>query len=373
MLIDLGAAADGRILVIDDEPANTILLDRLLKQFGFRSVTCLNDSRDALGVFLDVEPDVVLLDLHMPHLDGYAVLTGLRSWLPPDTYLPILVLTGDATRDAKRRALAAGATDFLTKPFDAAEVVLRVKNVIQTRGFHQQLQAQNAVLEERVRERTREVEESRLEMLERLGNAIESRDDVTHHHTMRVGDNTAALARDLGLPDGQIVALRRAAPLHDIGKIGVPDAILLKPGRFTPEEFEVMKTHTTVGARILANSTSEIVRLAETIAQTHHERWDGLGYHGLRGEAIPFESRIVSVADVFDALIHARPYKRAWPVVEAAAEIERQAGHQFDPRVVASFMRVLERGELSYDEAATLLTPPTGLTGLTGLGQGAGR
>lgn len=352
MRVDLGTAAGGRILAVDDEPVNTILLQRLLMQHGYGSVTCINDSKQVLPTFLDVQPDIVLLDLHMPAPDGYTVLTALRSWLPADEYLPIVVLTGDATTDARRRVLAMGATDFLTKPFDAVEVVLRVRNLIQTRAFHTELQSHNALLEERVRERTREVEESRLEMLERLGNAIESRDDVTHRHTVRVGDNAAALARDLGLTEEDVALIRRAAPLHDIGKIGVPDAILLKPGRLSSEEFEVMRTHTTVGARILANSTSHVVRLAETIARTHHERWDGHGYLGLRGEDIPFESRIVSVADVFDALTNVRPYKPAWPLAEAAAEIERQAGRQFDPRVVKAFARVLERGLLQHEEQA---------------------
>src|SRR5690349_11040511 len=160
MRIDLGTAVGARILVIDDEPANTILLQRVLTEHGFRSVTCINDPRAALAIFLDAEPDVILLDLNMPHMDGYAVLAAVRAWLPPDAYLPILVLTGDSTRDARHRALAAGATDFLTKPFDATEVVLRVRNVIQTRGFHQELQAHNALLEQRVRERTRDVEAS---------------------------------------------------------------------------------------------------------------------------------------------------------------------------------------------------------------------
>jgi len=350
MRIDLGDSADKRILVIDDQRANTLLLQRVLQEHGYRTVTCINDPRAALAIFLDDEPDVILLDLNMPHMDGYAVLGAVRSWLPADAYLPIIVLTGDATKDTRHRALAAGATDFLTKPFDATEVVLRVRNALQTRGLHQQIQAHNSLLEQRVKERTREVEESRLEMLEHLGNAIECRDDVTHQHTVRVGDTAAALARDLGLPETLVAILRRAAPLHDIGKIGVPDAILLKPGRLTPDELEVMKTHTTVGARILAGSTSDVVRLAETIARTHHERWDGRGYHGLQGDAIPFESRIVSVADVFDALTHARPYKHAWPPGEAVSEIERQAGFQFDPRVVASFVRLLERGEIEPPE-----------------------
>lgn len=350
MAIDLGDAQSGRILVIDDEPTNTLLLRTILLQYGFTHVTCVNDARQVLPVFLDIEPDLVLLDLHMPFMDGFAVLGALRAWLPADTYFPIVMLTADITTDARRRALAAGATDFLTKPFDGVEVVLRVRNLIQTREFHKQIQRQNAELEERVRERTREVEESRLEMLERLGNAIESRDDLTHRHTLRVGVNAAALARDLGLSEPAVAALQRAAPLHDIGKIGVPDAILQKPGRLTVAEFNIMKTHTLLGARILANSTSDVVKLAEVIARTHHERWDGLGYIGLRGEAIPFESRIVSVADVFDALTHPRPYKHAWPLAEAVAEIERQAGKQFDPRVVRAFMRVLERGEFERDE-----------------------
>lgn len=200
------------------------------------------------------------------------------------------------------------------------------------------LQNQSDLLERRVRDRTEALEESRLETLQRLAIAAEYRDDDTHQHTERVGRAAALLARQLGLPDETVALIRRAAPLHDIGKVGISDSILLKPGKLTPAEFEVMQAHVDIGAKILANGKFTVLRLAQEIALTHHERWDGNGYQrGLRGEAIPLPGRIVAVADVFDALTHDRPYKQAWPLDEAVAEITGLAGAQFDPRVVEAF------------------------------------
>ena len=207
------------------------------------------------------------------------------------------------------------------------------------RHLHLQVQAQNAVLEERVRERTRELEEAHVEMLDRLAVAAEFRDDDTGQHIRRVGQMSAILARDLGLPRDQVELIRRAAPLHDVGKIGIPDRILLKPGKLTPEEFEVIKTHATIGARILSGGRFPLLKLAEEIALTHHERWDGTGYpHGLKGEAIPLSGRIVALADAFDALTAPRSYRKTRSVEEAVVTIQRAAGTQFDPRVVDTFM-----------------------------------
>ncbi len=208
-----------------------------------------------------------------------------------------------------------------------------------TTDLHLQLRGQNALLESRVRERTRELEDAYFEMVDRLAAAAEFRDDDTGEHARRVGELSAVLARNLGLAGDEVELIRRAAPLHDVGKIGIPDHILLKPGTLIPEEFELMKTHVKVGAGILSEGKSDLLRLAEEIALTHHERWDGTGYPvGLKGEAIPLSGRIVAVADVFDAIISTRPYRKARSIEEAIEVIENGAGTQFDPRVVDALM-----------------------------------
>jgi putative two-component system response regulator len=330
-----------RILIADDQEANVRYLERLLQRAGYIALTSTIDSLAILPLYAQIQPDLILLDLMMPYLDGYAVQDAIRSLIPAGTYLPVLVLTADITLEAKQRALAAGARDFLTKPFDPIEVLLRIHNLLETRLLHRDLQAQKDALDEQVRARTRQLESAQIEILERLAQAAEFRDDETGHHTQRVGRLAALLAQELGLPADQVDLIRRAAPLHDVGKIGIPDAILLKSGKLTSEEFAVMQTHTTIGARLLAGGGSHLIRLAQEIALTHHERWDGSGYpHGLAGEAIPLAGRIVAVVDVFDALTHARPYKPAWAPTTALAEITRQQGRQFDPTVVAALLQV---------------------------------
>jgi putative two-component system response regulator len=295
----------------------------------------------------------------MPHLDGFAVMEQLRSMLPAGTFLPVIVLTADATREVKQRALGSGAEDFLTKPFDVVEVTLRIRNLLQARQMHLQLQGQNELLEARVLVRTRDLEQAQIETLDRLARAAEYRDDDTGQHIRRVGRASALVARELGLPEVDIAHIERAAGLHDLGKIGVPDSILLAPRKLTSEEFDVVKTHTVIGANILSGSPSPLVKMAEQIAWAHHERWDGSGYAGLVEDDIPLVGRITTVADVFDALTHERPYKRAWSIDEALAEIAAQRGRQFDPRVSDAFLRVHDHlderdpayGHASLDEA----------------------
>ena len=278
----------------------------------------------------------------MPNMDGLAVMDQLNE-IAEASYLPILMLTGDMTPAARQEALSRGAKDFVSKPFHADEVLLRIRTLLETRFLYFQVQSQNQILEAKVRERTRELEAAQIEIIERLARAAEFRDDNTGQHTERVGQMAALLARQLGLPDPQVSLIRRAAPLHDVGKIGIPDAVLLKLGKLTLEEFELVKTHTTIGARILSGSRFGVLRLAEEIAFSHHERWDGDGYVGIRQDQIPLAGRIVAVADVFDALTQKRPYKAAWPIAEAIAEIERQRTRQFDPEIVDAFLRVIEQ------------------------------
>lgn len=337
---DLTSAPAARILVVDDERANVDLLERTLEVAGYRDVVSTTDSRQVIELVRTFKPDLILLDLLMPHLDGFAVMDLLSSVIPIDSYLPVLVLTADATRETRRRALAGGAKDFLTKPLDLDEVLLRIANMLDTRFLHMQLQGQNVALEDRVQERTKELEDSYIETFERLALAAEYRDDDTGQHTRRVGEMAALIAQELGIPAKEVELLARAAGLHDVGKIGIPDHILLAPRSLTIEEFEIVKTHTVIGAKILSGSRSPLLSMAEEIAWSHHERWNGEGYGGLAGEEIPLFGRITTVADVFDALTHRRPYKEAWPLEQAIAEISRQRGDQFDPRVVDAFTAI---------------------------------
>jgi putative two-component system response regulator len=334
------AFRSARILVVDDEDANVEILRRILRRAGLTEVESTTDSRQAGSLYIAHRPDLILLDLHMPHLDGLEVMNQLNE-IADASYLPILILSGDLTPEARRDALSHGAKDFVNKPFQPDELLLRIRTLLETRLLYVQIQNQNQALEATVRERTRELVEAQIEIIERLAVAAEFRDDNTGHHTQRVGQMSALLARQLGLPDTQVSLIARAAPLHDVGKIGVPDTILMKMGKLTPAEFEVVKQHTVIGARILSGGKFPLLQLAEEIALSHHERWDGAGYAGLRGTEVPLAGRIVAVADVFDALIQQRPYKPAWPVAEAIAEIDRQRGRQFDPDVVDAFLRVI--------------------------------
>ncbi len=344
---------DARILIVDDQAGNVRLLERMLHEAGYRNLVSTTDPRDVADLFTAFQPDLVLLDLRMPYIDGFGVMALLATMVPEGGFLPILVLTADITPETRRRALASGAYDFITKPFDPVEVQLRISNLLHTRSLHVRLEQHNAVLEHRVRERTHQLEEARIETLRRLALTAEFRDDVTGQHVVRVGHASALLSRHLGWSPEQADMLRHAAPLHDLGKIGIRDAILLKPAKLTAEEFAEMQRHAEMGARILAGSTVPLLRMAEEIALSHHERWDGGGYpHGLRGADIPLTARIVSVTDVFDALTHERPYKPAWPAGQALAEMTRLAGGQFDPQVLEVFLSLVDSGALDDTEHA---------------------
>jgi putative two-component system response regulator len=326
-----------RIIIVDDERANVALLERILEQDGYSNLCGTTQPEAVVELCTQTPPDLLLLDLHMPRLDGFELLEQLKPWLESRA-VPVLVLTADTTREAKRRALSGGASDFLTKPFDASEALLRIRNLILNRFLQLELRRQNLILEERVWERTRELATARLEVLARLAMAAEYRDDETGGHIQRVGRTSGQLAQALGLDDHTADLIRNAAPLHDVGKIGVPDGILLKPGTLTDEERDGMKVHVSIGASILSRSTSPLLRMAEQIALTHHEWWDGTGYPlGLCGEEIPLGGRVVAIADVFDALTQDRPYKEAFGLDQALAEIRTLSGRQFEPRIVSAF------------------------------------
>ena len=335
-----------RILIVDDQLANVTLLERMLEQWGYQHVTVTTQSHDTPNLCATFNPDLLLLDLQMPKPDGFELMEILTPRILTAPRMPVLVLTADATTATRQRALSMGASDFLSKPLDPIEVRLRIANLLETRRLELEMLEQNQLLEARVRERTTDLEHARLELLERLALAAEYRDDSTQEHAQRVGRTVAQLATAMGLGDADVEVLLRAAPLHDIGKIGVPDAILLKSSRLTDEEFAVMRSHTTIGAQILSGSEFAILQTAEKIAASHHERWDGGGYpRGLTGSDIPLAGRLVALADVFDALTHARPYKAAWPVEQAVEQIVSLRAAHFDPAVVDAF-ESLDHGAL---------------------------
>jgi putative two-component system response regulator len=331
-----------RILIVDDEEDNVEVLKRILEAEGYAEIRSTNDPRDVPALTREFQPDLILLDVLMPHMDGYAVLERLREPDIHEPYRPVLVLTSDHSRQAQRDAFEAGAKDFVLKPLSPSEVRLRVRNLIETRMLHRVLSEQNDVLEDRVRERTRALEEARLQTLHRLARAAEYRDDDTGQHTRRVGQASGRIAKALGLPRRLVTRIRMAAPLHDVGKIGIPDSILLSASRLSKSDFEIMKTHCAIGADLLASPDVPVLELAAEIALSHHECWDGSGYpKGVAGTDVPLAGRIVAVADTFDALTHARPYKEAWPVETALEEVRRLSGVTFDPDVVEAFEEVL--------------------------------
>jgi putative two-component system response regulator len=325
----------GRIMVVEDDAATSTALRRALQGIGFQDIVVLNGGEAALAAVVETPPDLMILDLHMPGIDGFAVLEALRPLLTGNGFLPVLVVTGDQLWEHRQRALRIGAKDFLNKPFDVAELGARVLNLLETRKLHLQMRDSNELLEVRVRDRTRQLGLAKDEILFRLARAAEYRDDVTGRHAERVGVAAALLGEGFGLSAAACETLRRSAPLHDVGKIGIPDAILLKPGKLTTIEMQIMRRHTIIGADLLANSTSEIIEDARVVALTHHERWDGSGYpQGLSGMRIPIQGRLVALADALDALTHERPYKRAVPFEEAAERLVAEAGTAFDPAVV---------------------------------------
>jgi putative two-component system response regulator len=343
-----------RVLIVDDNQANTELLEQLLEQAGYTNLLSTGRPQTVAALCDAWKPDLMLLDLHMPELSGFEVLSSISNLIAPPESLPVLVVTADTTTPARHQALNAGARDYITKPVDGVDLLLRVRTQLLTRHLQRRCQNRNEQLDEAVRLRTLELEQARTESLAILASVTEYHDGETHDHTQRVGALAALIARRLGLPETVVATIRAAAPLHDIGKIAIAREILLKPGPLSADERHVMMRHVEIGARMLAPARSPVLRLAAEIARTHHERWDGTGYlAGLAGEQIPVCGRITAVADMFDALTHERPYKRAWDRGRALAEISAHSGRQFDPRVVAALFAI-DLGTLAAIDLGTL-------------------
>jgi len=326
----------GRILAIDDNVLNIQILKKILTNAGFINITTTTDPTRALELYKEIQPDLILLDLNMPKMGGFAIMLQF-SLLNPDDYLPILIVTAEE-ESVRFKALQSGAKDFLHKPYEHLDVLLKSRNIIEVRLLHNQIKNHNISLEQQVNDRIKEIRDTRLEVIQRLASAAELRDAGTGRHIYRMSRYSQLLALAIGFSKEQGELLLTTSPLHDVGKIAIPDAILLKPARLEPHEFEIIKTHTTLGAKMLSGSDSVFLKMAEQIALNHHESWDGSGYpHGIKGEEIPLVGRICAVADVFDALSSERPYKRAWTFEETMEEIIRLKGSHFDPRLVDAF------------------------------------
>lgn len=336
-----GRIESSRILLVDDQIANVRLLEVILKANHYTDLRSTTDSREVLSLFRDFNPDLILLDLTMPAMDGFEVMEQLRQ-ATTQPLPPILVLTALTDRATLLRALSGGAKDFVRKPFDSLEVLARIRNLLEVHWLHKELREQNRTLEEKVRERTEEVRATQLQVIRRLTRAAECRDYETGMHIVRMSMYSSLLGRAAGMSETDAERLLNASPMHDVGKIGIPDRILLKPGKLDPDEWAIMKTHTTIGGSLLADDPSELLQTARTIALTHHEKWDGTGYpQGLATDAIPLDGRVCAVCDVFDALTSVRPYKQAWRVDEALGEIHRLAGTHFDPQLVDRFQTIV--------------------------------
>ncbi len=334
---------ESRILILDDDPSVRRVLTKQLNLAGYEEVEASGEPERVLDLFDSFKPDLLILDLNMPKVDGFQVLELLRERDPEAVVrVPVIVLTGEGGRDNKLKALQLGARDFLTKPCDRVELNIRVRGYLEIRHLQRRLQMQNQQLDRRVRERSKKLEEAKFEIIQRLMTAAEYRDDPGGNHVGRVSQYCELVALAYGLDEFQADLILWASPMHDIGKIAIPDRILLKPGPLTPEEREEMTRHCEIGAELLRDSDSEALQLAESIALTHHEKWDGSGYpRGLKGDEIPIEGRIMAVADVFDALTCKRPYKEAWAIDKAVEEIKSLSGTHFDPAVVEAFMKAL--------------------------------
>ncbi|MBF0120225.1 MAG: two-component system response regulator [Desulfobacterales bacterium] len=328
------------ILIVDDEPFNITILVNILKS-QYRTIVAKNGEEALQRAKIESIPDLILLDIMMPDMDGYTVCRKLKQDnITKD--IPIIFITALGEELDESRGFESGGVDYITKPIKPLILKARVKTHIELRKAQLNLYNQNMILEEKVLKRTKDLFDSQIEIVHRLVSAAEYKDPETGSHITRMSYYTMMLAKSYGLEKKDCENIFVASPMHDIGKIGIPDSILLKPGKLDRDEWEIMKTHTNIGAKILANSSSNLLQFGQQIAISHHEKWDGSGYpQGLKGEKISVFGRITALADVFDALTTKRPYKDPWPVDKAIDEIRIGRGKHFDPDIVDAFEKVL--------------------------------
>ena len=350
LIEDLQAAT---ILIVSQNESDVTKIKTLLNKNGFSDVKTTDDPYSVPDYFENEELDFIILDIKLKGMDGFGVMDSLKEASiesgKQGDIPPILVLTDIDLQEHKRRALSEGANDFINFPFDTREFLARVKNLLKIWQAQKIIHHQKEILEYKVSQRTKqlhitqeELHNSRLEVVWRLGRAAEYRDNETGLHIIRMSKMAALLAKALGMSDEEVDLILNASPMHDIGKLGIPDSILLKPGKLNEKEWEIMKTHAQIGADILGGSKSPLLEMAHEIALTHHEKWDGSGYpNQLKGEEIPIASRLSTMGDVFDALTSDRPYKEAWSVTQTMEYFYKQSGKQFDPSLVKLLIKEL--------------------------------
>ena len=327
------------VLIIDDQSITMMILQELIGSID-RDVSpqCFADPTEALEWAKQNDVDLVITDYKMPQMDGIEFIKWFRR-IPGCNDVPVMIVTCIEDQSVRYMALESGATDFITKPIDHTECRARVNNLLTMSLQRKLIRDRALLLEAEIRRTTQELHDREEETLIRLAKAGEYRDEDTGNHIIRIARYSRLIANHLGLSEELCDLIAQAAPMHDIGKIGTPDAILLKPGRLTPEEFKIMQQHTEVGYEILKDSPSKYLQTGAVIALSHHEKFNGQGYpHGLVGDKIPLEARIVAVADVFDALVSNRPYKKSWPVEKAFDYIREERGKHFDPDCAEIFV-----------------------------------
>ena len=342
-----------QVLIVDDTEINLILFGALVKKLDDCQAHVFADPRQALAWVAGNVPDLIIVDYMMPEVDGIEFIRLVRE-MPGRKQVPILMITANDQKQIRYRALDLGANDFLMKPIDKVEFLARARNMLNLNQARKNMADHASWLSAEVRKATHEIKQRERETVLRLSKAAEYRDPETGAHILRMAHFSMLIARELGLSEDQQQLLLEAAPMHDIGKVGIADAVLLKPGRLTPEEFEVMKQHAVFGYELLSGSSSILLQTGAEIARGHHEKYDGTGYpYGIKGDDIPIFSRIVAVADVFDALTSERPYKKAWEVEAAVDFLVAGAGSHFDPACVTAFLNAwddVEKVRATYQE-----------------------